>query len=164
MRCDLAAKMAVRYPEAEVVLLLPNDTALAAAMMHELGLKGVRHERVQLLLHGRNTREQTLDLQHAAPLLMEQTVAIVTAPENMYRSLRAFRKVGFKEVCGCPAFDHALFDDLRYDHGRIGGRAYVPDISASMDLRYNFWNQLKLEITCIREYTAILYYKLNGWI
>jgi hypothetical protein len=49
-------------------------------------------------------------------------------------------------VCGSPAFDHALFDDLSYAHGRIGGKAYVPDVSSNMDLRYDLWNRLKLEI------------------
>lgn len=164
MRCDLAANLTALYPDAEVIFLLPNDSALAAAMERELTLKAARPVEVWKLLNGRNTREQALDLQRAAPRLLEQRIALVTAPENMYRSLLTFRKAGFVQVCGCPAFDHALFDDLRYEHGQIGGRAYVPDVSAYMDLRYNFWNQLKLEVTCLREYTAILYYKLNGWI
>ena len=91
-------------------------------------------------------------------------ISIVTAPENMYRTLRSFEKVGFKGVCGTPAFDHAMFVDLDYDHRKIGGRKVVPDVSGNLDLRYNFWNYLKLEITCLREYAAIAYYRLNGWI
>ena len=88
----------------------------------------------------------------------------MTAPENMYRTLRSFEKVGFNDVCATPAFDHAMFIDLDYDHRRIGGKKAVPDVSGNLDLRYNFWNYLKLEITCLREYAAIAYYKLNGWI
>ena len=163
MRCDLAADLANKYPEAALVVLLPQDTALADAMVNELTLKGARADRIKLLLHGRNTREQALDLQRSAPMLMQGSIAIVTAPENMYRSLLTFRKVGFTGACGCPTFDHALFDDLRYAHGRIGGKVFMPDVSNSLDLRYNFWNRLKLEITCIREYVALAYYKWNGW-
>ncbi len=31
-------------------------------------------------------------------------------------------------------------------------------------IRYNFWNYLKLEITVLREYMAITWYWLRGWI
>ena len=163
MRCDLAARMATENPEADLVLLLPQDSALAEAMVQELGLKGVAPGRITILLHGRNTREQALDLQETAPRLQHKEIGLVTAPENMYRSLLTFRKAGFTRVCGSPAFDHALFDDLRYAHGRLGGKAYVPDVSGNMDLRYDLWNRLKLEITCLREYAALAYYRLNGW-
>ena len=91
-------------------------------------------------------------------------MAIVTAPENMYRTLLSFRKLGFAKVSGAPAFDQAMFIDFGYGHRRIGGKAWVPDVSGSLDLRYNFWNYLKLEVTCLREYVAIGYYWLNGWI
>ncbi len=164
MRCDHAAMLARTDSLAFIVLLLPKDTALANAMTTELVRKGVSRDRISYLLHGRNTREQAMDLQSANPELLGRRISLVTAPENMYRSLLTFRKLGFQEICGSPAFDHALFDDLRYSHGNIGGRAYVPDVSGSMGLRYDFWNYLKLEITCLREYAALAYYKLNGWI
>lgn len=164
MRCDQAAMLARTDSQVSIVLLLPKDTALANAMSTELVLKGVSRSRISCLLHGRNTREQALDLQSAYPDLLARHISLVTAPENMYRSLLTFRKLGFKGICGSPAFDHALFDDLRYAHGKIGGRAFVPDVSGSMGLRYDFWNYLKLEITCLREYMALAYYWLNGWI
>lgn len=164
MRCDLAADLAHSYNGVQVVLLLPQDTGLAAAMQQELVTKGVAPEKIVAVLNGRNTREQALDLLADNSAWVDRNITLVTAPENMYRSLLTFRKAGFMHVCGSPAFDHALFDDLRYAHGGIGGKAYVPDVSNNMDLRYDFWNRLKLEITCIREYTALAYYKLNGWI
>lgn len=164
MRCDAAAALARQAVSAPVILLLPKDTALADAMMYELGLKGVAPARITVVAHGRNTREQALDLLRHEPALMPLRIAVVTAPENMYRTLLTFRKVGFSQSCGLPAFDHALFDDLRYAHGTIGGRNYVPDVSDNLALRYDFWNRLKLEITCLREFAALAYYKLNGWI
>ncbi|MFM7902050.1 MAG: hypothetical protein ACKPAD_08695, partial [Bacteroidota bacterium] len=75
-----------------------------------------------------------------------------------------FNKVGFEKVIAVPAFENAMFLDLDYDFRKIGGRAYVPDVSASNGLRYDFWNYLKLEIICIRETFALVYYRINGWI
>ena len=164
MRCDEAARWADLSPNALVLVVLPKDTALANAMVQELGLKGVARERITLLMHGRNTREQAMDVASNLPEWFNRPTALVTAPENMYRSLLTFRKLGFTQISGAPTFDHALFDDLRYAHRGIGGKAYLPDVSSNIDLRYNFWNQLKLEITCLREYAALAYYKLNGWI
>ena len=164
MRCDEAARWAIRSLSSQVLLVLPKDTVLAKAMVHELGQKGVPPERITLLMHGRNTREQAMDVASNLPEWFNKPIALVTAPENMYRSLLTFRKLGFTQISGAPTFDHALFDDLRYAHRGIGGKVYVPDVSSNIDLRYNFWNQLKLEITCLREYVALAYYKLNGWI
>jgi uncharacterized SAM-binding protein YcdF (DUF218 family) len=164
MRCDVAARWAARSPAAEVVLLLPADTGLADAMVAELATKGVAPARITLLMHGRNTREQALDAAQALAEDLGRSIALVTSPEHTYRALLSFRKVGFTNIAGAPAFDHALFDDLRYDHERLGGRPYVPDISGNSALRYDFWNRLSLEISCLREYAALTYYKANGWI
>ncbi len=163
MRCHEAAFRAREHPSADVLLALPNDTALARAMVDELALRGVQRARITLLMHGRNTREQALDMATALPGWKGRHIALVTAPEHMLRSLLTFRKVGFPRVAGAPAFDHALFSNLAYRHGRIGGKAWVPDVSGHTSLRYNFWNNLKLEITCLRECTALAYYKMNGW-
>ncbi|MCC6840317.1 MAG: YdcF family protein [Flavobacteriales bacterium] len=164
MRCQEAAKRAAQAPAAGLLLALPYDTALARAMVQELGLRGVAPERITLVMHGRNTREQALDVATTRPAWKARSIAVVTAPEHMYRSLCTFRKLGFARVAGAPAFEHALFSNLAFNHTGAGGKAFTPDISASTDLRYNFWNYLKLEITCLREYAALLYYQLNGWI
>lgn len=164
MRCHEAALRAKLAPEAMVILLLPLDTTLERAMKEELVTKGVALGRIQSLLHGRNTREQAMDLASSLPAWKGKPIALVTAPENMYRSLLTFRKLGFTDVNGAPTFDHALFSSLAYSHREIGGKAYLPDLADQGNLRYNFWNYLKLEITCLREYAALAYYKLNGWI
>ena len=92
------------------------------------------------------------------------SVAIVTAPENTYRSVLAARVVGFTNACGAPAWDHAMAHHFGYGHQRIGGKPWVPDVSGQLGLRYTFWNYLKLEISCMREYLAIAYYWLNDWV
>lgn len=164
MRCHEAAFRARLAPQATILLLLPADTTLERAMVEELMTRGVPRTRIAALLHGRNTREQALDLATAFPQWKEEPIALVTSPEHAYRSLRTFRKLGFGRMAGAPAFDHALFTDLRYSHQGIGGKPFLPDMAGHAGLRYNFWNYLKLEITCLREYAALAYYKVNGWI
>ena len=39
----------------------------------------------------------------------------------------------------------------------------MPEVGNNLNIRYNFWNYLKLEITCLREFSAIAYYKIE-WL
>lgn len=164
LRLHCAAELATHHPQARLIVVHPSDTATMRMMVEELVLRGVAPDRISTVLEGGNTREQALRVRLSNAPLLRGPVAIVTAPENMYRTLLTFRKLGFAKVCGVPAFDQAMFIDFSYGHRRIGGKAWVPDVSGSLDLRYNFWNYLKLEITCLREYAALGYYRLNGWI
>ena len=36
--------------------------------------------------------------------------------------------------------------------------------SRSLDLRYNIWTQMKYEVIVAREYLALTFYKLKGWV
>ncbi|MBK8612952.1 MAG: YdcF family protein [Flavobacteriales bacterium] len=164
LRLQHAAALAQVIADAPVMVVHPPDTGVMRLMIAELMLRGVPRGRIHPLLHGANTREQALAVRTAFPGLAGSSVALVTAPENMYRSVRTFRKVGFSAVCGEPAWDNPMFIDLDYAHRRIGGKVWVPDVSQDTGMRYTFWNYLKLEITCLREYAAIAYYWLNDWI
>jgi uncharacterized SAM-binding protein YcdF (DUF218 family) len=164
LRLHYAAGAARTHPAARLVVVHLRDTAVMGAMVHELVLRGVERQRIDTVLRGTNTREQALAVRSFLPGDGATAMGLVTAPENMYRSLRTFRKAGMVGVGGIPAFDQALFTDLRYGHDRIGGKAWLPDVSGANGLRYNFWNYLKLEITCLREYAAIAYYWMNDWI
>lgn len=162
-RLHHAAELAANHPAAAVWVIHPGDPAVIGAMVDELIFRGVQPARIKQLNEGDNTRAQALAVLREVgekPL----RIALVSAPENMYRSVKTFRRAGHSTVCGAPAWDHAMDHDFTYTHRRIGGKAYVPDVSAATDLRYTFWNYLKLEITCLREYVAIAYYALNGWI
>jgi hypothetical protein len=162
-RLHHAAELAASHPAAELWVIHPGDPAVIAAMVAELEWRGVAPGRIRRLNEGDNTRAQALAVLREVggrPL----RIALVSAPENMYRSVKTFRRAGFRQVCGAPAWDHAMDHDFTYAHKRIGGKAFVPDVSTATDLRYTFWNYLKLEITCLREYAAIAYYALNGWI
>jgi uncharacterized SAM-binding protein YcdF (DUF218 family) len=163
LRLHRAAALAMDEPDADLLVVHPQDSAVLDAMVHELILRGVDADRISVLPAGDNTREQAL-LCARRWEGQEGSIALVTAPENMYRSVLAFRKAGVEQVCGVPAWDHASHHTFRYGHMIIGGKAYLPDVSEAPGLRYTFWNYLKLEITCLREYLAIVYYRLNGWL
>jgi uncharacterized SAM-binding protein YcdF (DUF218 family) len=164
LRLHKAAEVALRFPEAQVVVVHPIDTVVLDLMVEELVLRGVGRKRITMEAEGTSTREQALRLLEHRPGLAQERFTVVTAPENMYRSLAVLRKLGCGQVQGAPAFDTPMFVDLRYAHRGVGGKTYVPDVSGRSSLRYDFWNYLKLEVTCLREYMALAYYKLNGWI
>ncbi len=164
LRLDHAAGLAATWPEAALLIVHPGDTAVIGRMRQELLVKGVAPGRITLLNEGDNTRAQAMAV---ASLMGAQgpSIAVVTAPENMYRTVRTFRRAGFGDrVCGAPAWDHAMYHDFDYDHRRIGGKPWTPDLSGDTGVRYTFWNYLKLEVTCLREYAAIAYYWMNDWI
>lgn len=162
LRLHRAAELARSWPEAHVVVIHPGQPEVLDVMFQELVLRGVAAERIDTINSGDNTREQALVLKRRYPTA--PSIALVTSPENTYRSVRAFRKVDRFQVCGSPAWDHAMDHDFRYGHDRIGGKAWAPDVSGHTDLRYNFWNYLKLEVTCLREGAAIGYYWMNDWV
>lgn len=164
LRLYYSSEWAKNSRQAQVVVMHPLDTLVMQAMVDELTMRGVEKERVHREMTGTNTREQAITLYRDHPGWRGLRLAVVTAPENMYRTLQAFRKAGFNRVCGAPAWDTPMFVDLDYFHEGVGGKAYVPDVSGSDLLRYDLWNRLKLEITCAREFMAIAYYKANGWI
>ncbi len=157
-------EIALNYPESRLILAHPNDTGVIRQMTAFLYAFDIDSTRVSALYGGSNTREQALKLIKNFPGIENEKIVVVTSPEHMFRTLKTMRRLQFKNVGGLPAFENPMFIDLGYDHRKIGGSVYVPDVSGSLTLRYNFWNYLKLEITCLREYCAILYYKLNGWM
>lgn len=162
LRLHRAAQLAIEWEQSALMVIHPGEEKVLRSMVDELVLRGVRLDRIDTLNAGNNTREQAVLLK--SRMEEQAAIVIVTAPENMYRSVRAFREVGFAQVCGAPAWDQAMFHDFDYAHAAIGGRAWVPDVSDRPALRYTFWNYLKLEVTCMREFVALAYYRMNGWI
>lgn len=163
LRMHKAAGLSRAWPQAAIAIVHPGDDPVIMAMRDELLLRGVDSARITLYAVGENTREQAIALARLVPSV-EQPVAVVTAPENTYRSVLAFRTAGFTAACGAPAWDHATAHLFDYEHEAIGGKPWLPDVSGRPALRYTFWNYLKLEVACLREYAAIAYYWLNDWI
>lgn len=152
------------YEKSRIIIAHPLDSGVAGSMSDYLIRGGVDSARITLMLDGTNTREQALMLLKSDPALKSLGTAVITSPENMFRTVKVFRQLGFEQIGGISAFENAMFVDLTYKHKSIGGKSYAPDVSSNLDLRYNFWNYLKLEITCLREWVAIAYYWVNGWI
>jgi len=162
-------------------------------MKEELILRGISGKRISFESNGTNTRAQAINIkklitnyelritnkfssesdtalsnkrivtlssiQHPA-----SSILIITSPEHLYRAVRTFRKAGFLLVDGVPAYETAIESELSFDDRLLGGKKWLPPIGKNITVRYQFWSQLHYEQLVIREWIAIVYYKLNGWI
>lgn len=164
IRLYYTSEIAAEFPCSKIIIAHPYDSLVQCLMKNELEIRGIDISRVLFEECGTNTRSQVINIKDTFSQTINSNCLIVSSPEQMYRSVKAFRKSGFKKVGGQPAMPCDMFIDLSYNSRKLKGLKYVPDVGENLSLRYNFWNYLKLEITCMREFTAILYYKINGWI
>jgi len=165
IRSYYAAKTANEFPEAKIVIAFPDDSCYGKnspelKMSNELIVRGVDSSRILFERNGYNTYTQA---QNIAGLLGRNSmdsiaIRIVSSPEHMYRAVKTFRKTGFKEVGGMAAFECAVGEEKLIKGVRIKRE------KQGLNFRYNMWNYMKYEITVLREYCAIVYYKLKGWI
>lgn len=169
IRSYYASTVAKQFPDSKIIIALPGDTTdLNSALIkikEELCIRGIDENRIFFENKGRNTREQAIHIvDHYSKRILSEPVGIVTSPEHMKRSILTFRKIGFKDIGGYPSFEYAIECDVKYDDDLLGGNKYVPDIGDNLNLRYQFWNHMKYEIIFIREFLALGYYKVKGWI
>ena len=150
-------------PETEIIILHPKDSLCQAVMTQELTAKGITLENITFITEGSNTHSQILQLKHQRPELLQQDLLVITSPEYLTRTVKCFRKLGFTAVYGQGAFEATVDFDLSLKDKELEGNKLIPSVE-NTNLRYTFWNYLKLEIDCLREYAAIGYYKLKGWI
>lgn len=162
MRSFYGATTAKRYPLAKIIIALPSneeDSNKQLKMMaHELVLKGIDTNRIQFASTGFNTRSQALEV---AKLVANKSsgLLLVSSPEHMFRCINSFKKVGFENVGGNPAFESPNSEK------QLKGRSPSKDEGVNnLYLRYNLWSYLQYEIIVLREYTAIAYYWIKGWI
>jgi uncharacterized SAM-binding protein YcdF (DUF218 family) len=164
IRTYYAAEAANKYKQASIIIALPyNDTDSLhqlKLMATELIIRGIDSSRIKYEPVGFNTRSQALNI--AAMCEKEKSrlsLLLITSPEHIYRSVKTFRKAGFTNVSGTAAFEHPV------DEEKIKDTENAADTRVkSLDLRYNMWSYLHYELLALREYCAILYYKLKGWI
>ena len=184
MRTYFAALAADHFPDAMVIVALPGertDTLSSVNRMKaEMILRGVEPERVMLEDSGTNTRAQAMlirelisnyelritndEISSSSLVSRPSSLLLITSPEHLYRAVLTFRKAGFKQVDGLPAFESDIESDISFTARKLGGRRWIPDVGSSITLRYQFWTQLQYEILIIREWLAIAYYWLMGWI
>jgi uncharacterized SAM-binding protein YcdF (DUF218 family) len=161
MRLYNGIEKAMEHPQSKVIIALPyneyDSTFQLSLMASELVQKGIDTNRILFAPDGFNTRSQALEIKQLADTLAP--MLIVSSPEHMYRSIHSFRKVGFQVVGGAPSFEkpsdeEKLKDKTNKDETKVRNLA----------LRYNMWSYMQYEIIVMREYTAIAYYWVKGWI
>ncbi len=163
MRTYYAAQAAQKYKNAVLVIALPGtmeDTLYQLRLLRrELMLRGVDSTRIRFEPRGHNTHTQAVNIYEMYRGKKMPLLLLITSPEHMYRSTRAFRKVGFSQVGGISAFEKPI------EEKRVKDKEDKKEISVrSLALRYNMWSYLRYEILVLREYCAISYYKIKGWI
>jgi uncharacterized SAM-binding protein YcdF (DUF218 family) len=164
IRTYYAAEAANKYKTASIIIALPyNETdslRQLKLMATELIIRGVDSVRIKYEPLGFNTRSQALNIAAMYEKRKDQILLLmITSPEHMYRSVKTFKKAGFKYVSGTAAFEHPV------DEEKIKDKENAKDTRVtSLDLRYNMWSYLHYELLAAREYCAIFYYKLKGWI
>lgn len=169
MRLWYTAKVAHDFPQAKVVVTTPghfsDSTSTVYQMYNYLLDDGITQSRILLDSVGLNTRHQALMVRQLLPKGSDcMPLLVVTSPEHVYRAVKCFRKVGFYQASGLPTTDVELETDLTIEGKKLGGKEYLPDSGKSISLRYKFWDYLKVEVNVTREYVAIVYYWLQGWI
>jgi len=166
MRTYRAAEIGKIFPDAKIIVTMPGistDTTSASYLMKkELMIRGVLGSRISFENKGTNTRSQALAIKS---MLKENPVAlVVTSPEHLYRSIASFHKVGLTNTVGESAFSQHMEVSFNFEDENLGGNTFVPNIGGNTQVRYQFWTHLKYQVIVYREYVAIAFYKLKGWI
>ncbi len=162
IKAYVAAGAWKQTPDSKIIVAIPKDTtnefgSPEIQIMHELIMRGVDSTAVLFEPYGYNTITQASNI---ASFFKERdldslSVRLITTPEHMFRSVLVFKNVGFKYVGGSPVFETAIKEKkLIKEEQETGG----------LDLRYNVWSYMQYEIKVVREYVALIYYKLRGWI
>lgn len=148
--------------ECPLTIVHPYDSACQADMDEFIVSQGITNYIVHDTI-GTNTRSQVLGLAENYPELLTTNLLVVTSPEHLRRTIKCFNKAGFQQVRGMAAYEGTVDFNLSLKQQKLKGREDVPNVE-STNLRYTFWNYLKLEIDTYREYFALFYYKIKGWI
>lgn len=167
MRSWYTDKAAKSFPDATIIIAMPGEISDSLStpqlMKQELVTRGINGDRIRFEAKATNTRAQALNcMEH---IKVQTPILLVSSPEHMRRAVLSFKNVGFEKVNALPAFENAAEADFSFTDDELGGNTIlVPDVGKSMNMRYQLWNHLKYEILIGREFVAMSYYKLRGWI
>lgn len=163
IRTYYASEAAKRFKHAKVVVAIPGNikdtTDQPELMARELVNRGIGRSRIIFEAKGYNTRSQAMNISKMINDPAQRSLLIITSPEHMYRSICTFEKAGFACAAGYASFETPLEENSIRKKGEQAERQVQ-----NLDLRYNMWSYLQYEILVMREYAAITYYKLKGWI
>lgn len=148
-------------PNAKIVIAIPDNEKDSfennLLIQQKLKLDGIDINRILWANDGFNTRSQVVEISKMIPV--SSKIMVVTTPEHMYRTIRCFEKVGFGEVASLPTFEIPP-DELELLNKKD---ADITELE-NLNIRYNMWSYLQYEIKVLREYTAIAYYWIHGWL
>jgi uncharacterized SAM-binding protein YcdF (DUF218 family) len=162
MRTYFGARAAIQYPSSTIIIALPynefDSLRQLDLMRKELKKKGISPSRVVFEPHGFNTYSQAREINKliTGP---NAHLLIITSPEHMYRAYHTFEKQGFTKLSTLPTFEIPSDESGLKDKKKKEMKK-----DPNLDLRYNMWSYMQYEIRVIREYIAIAYYKLKGWL
>jgi uncharacterized SAM-binding protein YcdF (DUF218 family) len=153
IRTYYAAEYGLSLTNAAFVVALPADedpeVSSVGRMRDELVMRGISEGRIRMETRGLNTHQQAANVARMlGPEALNEAVLVVTSPSHMRRALLCFRKAGFRQVGALPAEN----TDNEADPGPHTRQ------------RYSFWSTLQFEVQIARELTAMVVYKLRGWI
>lgn len=168
IRCYYGAKVAEKFPNAKIIIALPGDTLDATSsvklMGEELITRGIDSTRIMYENEGTNTRWEALNIKERFYPDCSTSILLVTSPSHMYRSIKTFKKVGFADVGGMASFGRSNEVSLDFNAEELGGLSHIPDVGNSVSIRYKVWTRMHIQISVLREYMAISYYWMMGWI
>lgn len=150
-----------RHFDVPVLLVHPKDSICQSEMTRLLHQGGI--DSILYMTAGTNTRSQAVELMENYTELAQKQCIVVTSPEHVRRTVKCLNKVGFQNVIGKAAYPATVDFDLSLKKQKLGGNEAIPSVE-SVKMRYTFFNYLKLEITCFREWIALGYYRIKGWI
>jgi uncharacterized SAM-binding protein YcdF (DUF218 family) len=164
MRCYYTAEAAQENPGARIVIALPYDEQDSLSqlrlMTRELVLHGIDSSRISYEPKGFNTHSQAENIAaFIGSKCNTSALLVITSPEHLYRSVKTFEKAGFIHTGGLATFEDPV------DEEQIKDKENSRDARVkSVALRYNMWSYMNYELLVLKEYCAISYYKLKGWI
>ncbi len=166
MRCYFASQAAEMFPDALLIIALPADSSSFQdsdhrRMIDEIIRRGIERERILSEIKGTNTITQARNIKDMVKH-NNNTVMIITSPEHMYRCIKTFQKQGLSNTGGIATFEHAFDQELLTEKDEKGRARRQTD--QLLDLRYNMWSYMQYQITVLREFVAIVWYWLRGYI
>lgn len=165
IRCYFAAELAKQYPDSKLIVALPADsidfeTSDHSRMIDELVMRGVDKNRILSETTGSSTYTQASNIAQMIPTTAP--IQLVTSPVHLYRSIKTFEKASFESVSGQATVEQAFDEALLLLKDEKGNITKSPD--ADPGFRYNMWSYLQYEIAVLREWFAIAWYKIKGYI
>ncbi len=153
IRAYRAAEFGLGLTGATFIVSLPAeqapDTSSVGRLRDELVLRGISREAIRMEYAALTTHEQAVNIRCMLGTgALPEPIVVVTSGYHMRRAMLCFRQEGFTHVRSVLA-------------SSVGAEAAPGRLAW---VRYGIWDNAQRETEMARELTALLYYKLRGWI